>query len=48
MKKRIIFSVLTLFLLFLGLQPAQAQEGFTINQYDIQIEVSEDGVYTIT
>ncbi|MFR0978600.1 MAG: DUF2207 domain-containing protein, partial [Holdemania filiformis] len=48
MKKRILFSVLTLFLLFLGLQPVQAQEGFTIDHYDIQIEVSEDGVYTVT
>lgn len=48
MKKRILFSVLTLFLLFLGLQPIHAQEGFTIDHYDIQIEVSEDGVYTVT
>ena len=37
-----------MFLLFLGLQPVQAQEGFTIDHYDIQIEVSEDGVYTVT
>ena len=48
MKKRILFSVLTLFLLFVGLQPVHAQESFTIEHYDIQIEVSEDGVYTVT
>ena len=39
MKKRILFSVLTLFLLFAGLLPVHAQESYTTEHYDIQIEV---------
>lgn len=48
MKKILSSLAAILFSLSLFISPVSAKEGFVLEHYDIQIEVSEDGIYTVT
>ncbi|MEF9893309.1 MAG: DUF2207 domain-containing protein [Anaerorhabdus sp.] len=46
--KKIVFTILSVFLFFCTTQIAHAEEGFDIDHYDVQIVVQEDGTYHVT
>lgn len=46
--KRLLLSILTVFMFFCTTQFVRAEEGFDIDTYDVQIIASEDGTYHVT
>ncbi len=46
--KKIVFTILSVFMFFCTTQMTYAEEGFDIDHYDVQIVVQEDGTYHVT
>ncbi|MEG0077522.1 DUF2207 domain-containing protein [Anaerorhabdus sp.] len=46
--KKILIVICSIFFVGLFVQPVYAKEGFDIDNYDVNIEVKEDGTYSIT